>query len=174
MAAYKKPKVRNHQQKGDLRDVPGQMCKQNIWRIKIRMRLGFLTHIMFLNYCTLQIPNSWILSSWEGFFVLSCCCFFQIALTVDYNIVESSGPPVLFPSAIKWSLTACLLNADYCISLTATILGLNWKWPRWALYCFHTFFPPPPPSFLPNTVLQRIRLERLPLHLCGGFEDTLH
>lgn len=121
------------------------------------MRLGFLTHIMVLNYCTLQIPNSWILSSWEGCFLFFF--WFRFVSLLFFSNCSNCGlqyrgvirAPVLFPSAIKWSLTACLLNADYCISLTATILGLNWKWPCWALYRFHTFFfpSPAPPSPLP-------------------------
>lgn len=58
-----------------------------------------------------------------------------MAVTVDDNIMESSGS-LLVLSTIKRSLTACLWNADCCISLTAAILSLNWKWWHWALYQF--------------------------------------
>lgn len=53
---YKKPKVRSDQQGGMM--SLGKRTKQNTRGRSIRMQLGFLTHIMFLNYCTLHTPNS--------------------------------------------------------------------------------------------------------------------
>lgn len=138
-------------------DVPGQTHKQHTRGRSIRMQLGFLTHIMFLNNCTLHTPNSWMLIIRAcvrvrgEVFLLLFFCFHSNSSNRGLQYCEvippqSSGqPPTAFlPSAVKWSLTACLLRAGYCISLTATIqaskLEVTAPSPSTA------FIPPTPPS----------------------------